>query len=141
MGKSTRAGERRSLAMRAAKRPLSGRFARGFTLAGVLVLVTIVMIFVAYTVPKQWSAVMQRGRDLQTIYVLGQSARGCVEFQRKHNVWPSSVDQVKDARLPRFIRAGPKGELVDPLTGEVDWLIVPAAAGQPANGTAAVNGG
>ncbi len=46
---------------------------------------------------------------------------------------------MKEARLPRFIRGGPKSEFVDPLTGEVDWLIVPATAAQP--GTAGVTPG
>jgi type II secretory pathway pseudopilin PulG len=110
----------------------AGEAEGGFTLAGVLVLVTIVMIFVAYTVPKQWSAIMQRQRELQTIYAMRQYARACYEFQKKHNVWPTSIDQVREARLPRFIRGGPKSEFIDPLTGQVDWLIIPAAAaGQP----------
>jgi type II secretory pathway pseudopilin PulG len=114
---------------------------RGFTLAGVLVLVSIVMIFVAYTVPKQWSAIMQRERELETIYVMRQYARGCFEFQRKHNIWPSSIDQLKDARLPRFLRGGPKGEIVDPLTGKVDWLVVPASAVRTTPGAASPQGG
>src|SRR5258708_39600899 len=113
------------------KRRRSRRSEGGFTLAGVLVLVSIVMIFVAYTVPKQWSAIMQRERELQTIYVMRQYARGCLEFQRKHNVWPTSLDQVKEARLPRFIRGGPKSEFLDPLTGELDWLIIPAPPPRP----------
>lgn len=112
---------------------------QGFTLAGVLIILTIVMVFVAYTVPKQWSTVLQREREFQTIYVMRQYARACMEFQRKHNVWPTSIDQVKEARLPRFIRGGPKSEFADPLTGEVDWLIVPATAAQP--GTAGVTPG
>jgi hypothetical protein len=106
----------------------------------VLVLVSVVMIFVAYTVPKQWSAIMQRERELQTIYVMRQYARGCNEFQRKHHIWPSSIDQLKDARVPRFLRGGPKGEIVDPLTGQVDWLIIPASAAQGAPGAALQQG-
>jgi type II secretory pathway pseudopilin PulG len=114
MGKTTRAGE-----------PAQ----RGFTLAGLLIILTIVMVFVAYTVPKQWSVVMQRERELQTIFVMRQYARACYEFNQRHKVWPSSFDQLKDARLPRFLR-GPKDGLVDPLTGEVDWLIIPFSAAQ-----------
>src|SRR5258708_6950744 len=144
MGKNTRAGELSRPATSLSKALRRGRSVRGFTLAGLLVLVSIVMIFVAYTVPKQWSAIMQRERELQTIYVMRQYARGCNEFQRKHNIWPSSIDQLKDARLPRFLRGGPKGEIVDPLTGQVDWLVVPASAGGATTspgGTAVVNGG
>lgn len=143
MGKTSRAGELRPDAETAAGLLRPGRFARGFTLAGVLVLVSIVMIFIAYTVPKQWSLVMQRERELETIYAMRQYARGCVEFQRKHSIWPSSIDQLKDARIPRFLRGGPKGEIVDPLTGQVDWLLIPAAAAaqQQQPGTANANGG
>src|SRR5258708_19490101 len=117
------------------KRRRSRRSEGGFTLAGVLVLVSIVMIFVAYTVPKQWAEIMQREGELQTIYVVREYARGCIELQRKQNVWPTALDQVKEARLPRFIRGGPKSEFLDPLTGELDWLIIPAAAAQAGNGT------
>lgn len=99
----------------------------GFTLAGVLVLLSVMMIFVAYTVPRQWSAVMQRDRERQTIYAMQQYARACLEFQKKNNTYPVNPSQLKEARSPRFIR-GVKSELVDPLTGEVDWLVIPQAA-------------
>lgn len=121
MGKNSRAGE------------------RGFTLAGVLVILTIVMVFVAYTVPKQWSTIMRRERELQTIYVMKQYARACREFNKKHSVYPSSLDQLKEARLPRFLR-GPKDGMIDPLTGEVDWLIVPASAAPAPGGTPGAGG-
>jgi len=119
MGKTTRAGEPSQ---------------RGFTLAGLLIILTIVMVFVAYTVPKQWSTIMQRERELQTIFVMRQYARACYEFNQRHKVWPSSIDQLKDARLPRFLR-GPKDGFADPLTGEVDWLIIPFSAAQPGAAT------
>jgi type II secretory pathway pseudopilin PulG len=96
----------------------------GFTLAAVLVLLSILMVFVAYTVPKQWSAIRQRDREQQTIFAMKQYARACLEFQRKHQTYPVSVNQLKEARSPRMIR-GFEGELVDPLTGEVDWLVIP----------------
>ncbi len=126
MGKTTRAGEPSQ---------------RGFTLAGLLIILTIVMVFVAYTVPKQWSTIMQRERELQTIFVMRQYARACYEFSQRHKVWPSSIDQLKDARLPRFLR-GPKDGYVDPLTGQVDWLIIPFSAAQPGtSGTGTTSNG
>ncbi|HEX7190623.1 MAG TPA: type II secretion system protein [Thermoanaerobaculia bacterium] len=98
----------------------------GFTLAGLIVILTIIMIFLAYTVPRQWSAIMQRERERQTIFVMKQYARSIYEFQKtKGN--PVKLDQIKEARLPRYIR-GVKGEYVDPLTGKVDWILVPAGA-------------
>src|ERR1043166_4661543 len=99
---------------------------RGFTLAGLIVILTIIMIFAAYTVPRQWSAIMQREREKQTIFVMKQYARSIYEFQKtKGN--PVKLDQIKEARLPRYIR-GVNGEYLDPLTGKADWILVPAGA-------------
>src|SRR4051794_32373547 len=97
---------------------------RGFTLAGLIVIMTVLMVFVAYTVPRQWSKVMARERDRQAIFVMKQYARSILEFQKKHAGLPTSLDQLKDARKPRFVR-GPKGEWIDPLTGEADWILIP----------------
>jgi type II secretory pathway pseudopilin PulG len=99
----------------------------GFTLAGVIVLVTIVMIFAAYTVPRQWSTIMKRERERQTIYAMQQYAKAISNFRLKNNTYPTSPQQLKDARQPRMIR-GLKGELIDALTGEVDWLVIPQSA-------------
>lgn len=101
---------------------------KGFTLAGVIVILTIMMIFVAYTVPRQWSTIMKRERERETIYAMQQYAKAITEFRLKNNTYPTSPQQLKDARLPRMIR-GLKGEFVDPLTGEVDWLVIPQSAG------------
>jgi len=101
---------------------------RGFTLAGVIVIMTIMMVFVAYTVPRQWSTVMKRERERRTIFAMQQYAKAITEFRLKHgNAYPTSPQQLKEARLPRLIR-GLKGEIADPLTGEVDWLVIPQAA-------------
>jgi len=99
----------------------------GFTLAGVIVIMTIMMIVVAYTVPRMWSTVMKRERERQTIYVMQQYAKAIVEFREKNKTYPTSIQQLKDARQPRMIR-GVKGEFPDPLTGEMDWLVIPQAA-------------
>ncbi|MEA2236293.1 MAG: hypothetical protein QOC81_1017 [Thermoanaerobaculia bacterium] len=86
------------------------------------------MIFAAYTIPRQWSAIMQRERERQTIYAMQQYAKAITEFRLKNgNVYPTTPQQLKDAKQPRLIR-GLKGELVDALTGEVDWLVIPQAA-------------
>jgi type II secretory pathway pseudopilin PulG len=111
---------------------------RGFTLAGVIVLMTIMMIFVAYTVPRQWSAILQRDREKQTIFVMKQYAIAIDNFAARHGgTLPVSLDQLKDARQPHFVRTK-KGVYLDPLTGELDWLIIPASAagvaGRPAPG-------
>jgi len=112
---------------------------RGFTLAGVIVLLTIMMIFAAYTVPRQWSAILQRDRDKQTIFIMRQYAKAISAFQEKNKTWPVSMDVLKAARAPRFLR-GPQDGYIDPLTGQIDWLIIPASAvgatGQPLPTTA-----
>jgi type II secretory pathway pseudopilin PulG len=108
----------------------------GFTLAGVIVIMTIMMIVVAYTVPRMWSTVLKRERERQTIYAMQQYAKAIVEFREKNKTYPTSPQQLKDARSPRMIR-GVKGEYTDPLTGEIDWLVIPqaAAASLPAHTT------
>jgi type II secretory pathway pseudopilin PulG len=115
------------------RRPQTTRSARwwqgGFTLAGLLIILTVLMVFVAYTVPRQWSQVMARERDRQTIFVMKQYARAIKEFQAKNNnTFPVSLDQLKDAKSPRFIRNA-KGEYPDPLTGKVDWILMPPGTG------------
>jgi type II secretory pathway pseudopilin PulG len=96
---------------------------------------TIMMIFVAYTVPRMWSTVMKREREKQTLFAMQQYAKSITDFQLKNQTYPTSIKQLQDARSPRMIR-GPKGEFVDALTGEVDWLVIPqaAAASLPACG-------
>ena len=42
------------------------RSERGFTLAGVIVIMTIMMIVVTYTVPRAWSTVVRRCAHLAT---------------------------------------------------------------------------
>jgi type II secretory pathway pseudopilin PulG len=101
---------------------------RGFTLAALIVILTIMMIFVAYTVPRQWSTVMQRERERQAIWAMRQYARAIYNFSRAHgNVYPVSMQQLIEARQPRFIRGGKDG-IPDPFTGEMDWLLIPATA-------------
>ena len=100
----------------------------GFTLAGLIVILTILAVLVAFTVPEQWSKLMQRDRERQTIFVMKQYARAVHEWQAKHGGgFPTSLDQMKEARLPRMMR-GPKGEYLDPLTGQVDWILIPPGA-------------
>lgn len=103
--------------------PRSSSGERGFTLAGLIVIMTIISIIVAYTVPKQWSIVMRRERDRQTIFAMKQYARAILAFQDKNKAFPTSLQQLKDARNPRFMRGN--GEIPDPLTGEVDWVLLP----------------
>lgn len=101
---------------------------RGFTLAGLLAILTVIMIFVTMTVPPQWSKVMARERDMQTIFIMKQYARSIRNFQLKHGSAPVSLQQLKDAKAPRMMRG--KGEWIDPLTGKVDWIPIPAGAQQ-----------
>ncbi len=101
----------------------------GFTLAALIVVMTLLMIVITYTVPQQWSAVMARERDAQTIFIMKQYARSIRAFQVKNGSPPTSLAQLKEARLPRLMRGS--GEWIDPLTGKVDWIPVPAAAVQP----------
>lgn len=87
---------------------------------------TVIMVIVAFTVPRQWSMVMKRERDRQTIFIMKQYARAVREYQLRNNGVFPTYNQLRDARNPRFVR-GLKAEWLDPLTGEADWLAIPAA--------------
>ncbi len=102
----------------------------GFTLAGLIIILTVISIFVAYTVPRMWSIAMKRERDQETLFAMKQYARAMRAFQEKNHTAPVSLDQLKQARNPRFIRG--KGEILDPLTGKVDWIVIPAGSAQAA---------
>jgi type II secretory pathway pseudopilin PulG len=105
----------------------------GFTLAALIVILTIISIVIAYTVPTQWSLVMKRERDRQTIFYMKQYARAILAWQMKHNnTVPTSLEQLQEARKPLLIRGG--GKWPCPLTGnEDDWILVPPQALVPAN--------
>jgi type II secretory pathway pseudopilin PulG len=117
-------------------RRVAGGREGGFTLAAVMVIMSVMMIFVAYTVPKQWSVLMQRDREQQTIFIMQQYAKACENFRKKNNTYPVSMQQLVEAQQPRFLRC-PKDGCIDPLTGQVDWFVIPQAqAPAPGGGTA-----
>jgi type II secretory pathway pseudopilin PulG len=101
----------------------------GFTLAALIVILTIISIIIAFTVPEQWSVVLKRERDRQTIFLMKQFARSIMTFEVRHSASPTSLQQLQDARQPRVIRGG--GKWPCPLTGKVDdWILVPPTAVQ-----------
>ncbi|MEO8032851.1 MAG: type II secretion system protein [Acidobacteriota bacterium] len=106
-------------------RPRTGQ--SGFTLAALIIILTILMVTVAYTVPPMWSKVVQRDRDKQTLFIVRQYARAIIAFQNKNHALPVSLDQLKEARAPRLLR-GRTGEWIDPLTGKFDWILLPPSA-------------
>ena len=105
----------------------AGSGQEGFTLAAVLVLLTIIAVMVAYTVPEQWSMVMKREREKQTIFLMKQYARAIKAWSMKNGGMPTSLDQIVQAKSPRVIRG--TGKWPCPLTGkEDDWILVPFGA-------------
>ena len=99
----------------------------GFTLAALLVILTIMSIIVAFTVPEQWSMVMKRERDRQTIFMMKQYARSILNWQQKHGALPTGLEQLEKARLPRFVRYDKRPPM--PITGSPeDWIMVPPGA-------------
>jgi type II secretory pathway pseudopilin PulG len=108
-------------------RTTSSEAQSGFSLAALIVLLTIISLIIAYTVPTQWSMVMKRERDRQTIFLMKQYARGILQFRQKHTTPPISLQQLQDARKPLMLRGG--GKWPCPLTGkEDDWILVPQSA-------------
>jgi type II secretory pathway pseudopilin PulG len=104
------------------------RSEQGYTLAAVLVIVTILAMVLAYTIPDQWSFVMKREREIHAIWVMKQYARAIQEFQRKRGTFPVSLEQLTEQKNPRIIRQ----LYPNPLTGELDWILVPLGTPTPA---------
>jgi len=103
------------------------RAQRGFTLAGLLVILTVIAIISAYLVPKMWSSIMWRERDQQTIWVMKQYARAINDYQRVRGGLPTSLEQLEKQTMPRVLRQ----TYVNPLSGELDWIMVPQGAATP----------
>ena len=117
------------------RQPPTGQ--EGFTLAALIVVLTIISIIVAYTVPTQWSLVMRRERERQTIFLMKQYARGIENWERKHQSLPVSLEQLQEARSPRMLRGD--GKYAMPLTGKIeDWIMVPPNAIEAQGGPGAV---
>ncbi len=111
----------------------------GYTLAALLVVLTIISIVIAFTVPEQWSMIMRREREKQTLFLMKQFARGIANWERKHQSLPVSLEQLQKARDPRMLR-GPE-KLICPLTGrEDDWIMVPPNAIEAQPGGAQAQG-
>lgn len=100
----------------------------GYTLAALLVILSVLAVVVAYTVPRQWSDVMRREREIQTLWTMKQYARAIQEFQRKRGALPVSLEQLAEQKQPRILRQ----LYPDPLTGKLDWILVPAGSPTPA---------
>ena len=119
----------------ATRHPLPAGREGGFTLAAVMIIMSVMMIFVAFTVPRQWSIVMQRDREQQTLFRMKQYAKAIEEFRKKNNTYPVSMQQLVEARQPRFLRC-PKDGCIDPLTGEIDWYVIPQSQARAPGGGA-----
>ncbi|HUO84759.1 MAG TPA: type II secretion system protein, partial [Thermoanaerobaculia bacterium] len=106
---------------------------KGFTLAGVLVILTVLSVILAYSVPRMWSDVMKRERDYQLLFVMEQYARAIQDFQRARGALPVSLEQLEKQQKPRVLRQ----LYPNPLSGEVDWILVPVGTqtGQTPPGT------
>lgn len=100
---------------------------RGFTLAGLLVATTVLALVIAYTVPPWWSDILKRERDMQTIWVMKQYARGIQEYQRKRGALPTSIEQLGEQKNPRVMRR----LYPNPLSGKMDWIQIPPGAEGP----------
>ena len=120
------------------RQPTTGQ--EGFSLAALIVILTIMSIIIAYTVPTQWSLVLRRERERQTIFLMKQYAIGIANWERKHQGLPVTLAQLQDARQPRMLRG--TGKWANPLTGnEDDWILVPPNAIEAVAGGGALPGG
>jgi hypothetical protein len=97
-------------------------------------------IIIAYTVPTQWSLVLRRERERQTIFLMKQYAIGIANWERKHQGLPVTLEQLQEARQPRMLRG--TGKWANPLTGQEDgWILVPPNAIEAVAGGGVLPGG
>jgi type II secretory pathway pseudopilin PulG len=108
--------------------PQSRTSESGYTLAALLVILTVIAIVVSFTVPRMWSDVMKRERELHTIFVMKQYAQAIADYERLKGGLPTKLEQLEKATMPRVLRA----TYVNPLSGELDWIMVPQGAPTPA---------
>jgi type II secretory pathway pseudopilin PulG len=94
---------------------------RGFTLAAVLVILTVMLVFIAFTIPRMWSDVLKRERDYQTIWAMKQYARAIKGYNDARQVYPTKLDDLKQQNRPRVLRQ----LYPNPLSGKMDWVLVP----------------
>ena len=104
------------------RRPRAGRKSEdGFTIAALLVILTILAVVLAFTVPRMWSDAMKRERDIHTAWVVKQYARAIADFQKKRGGPPASLEQLKEQNNPRIMRQ----LYPNPLSGKLDWVLLP----------------
>ncbi len=91
-------------------------------------ILTVIAVVVSFTVPRMWSDVMKRERELQTIFVMKQYAQAIADYERLKGGLPSKLEQLEKANMPRVLRS----TYVNPLSGELDWIMVPQGTATPA---------
>ena len=101
----------------------------GYTLAALIVIMTVLAVVVAYTVPDSWSIILRRERDLQTQFAMKQYARAITEFQRRNGALPVSLEQLEKQTMPTVLRR----TYANPLSGEMDWILVPPGEARQPN--------
>ena len=106
----------------------------GFNLVILMIAVTVMMILVAAALPS-WSTAIRRDKEEELIFRGLQYAEALRVFQQRFGQLPAKLDDLVKTE-PRSIRQ----LFPDPMTGEVDWVLVRAnaptdlAGGQPPPG-------
>ncbi|MGK2859237.1 MAG: type II secretion system protein [Thermoanaerobaculia bacterium] len=100
---------------------------RGYTLAALLVILTVIAVVVSFSVPRMWSDVMKREREIHTVFVMKQYAQAIADYERLKGGLPTKLEQLEKQTMPRVLRA----TYVNPLSGELDWILVPQGTVTP----------
>jgi type II secretory pathway pseudopilin PulG len=108
---------------------------RGFTYIGLLVVVVIIGLLLT-VVSRVWSTTVQREREAQLLWV-GHAYRNAIAAYYVHGgQFPQSLQQLlQDDRSPvplRYLRQ----LYPDPMTGQVDWTLIPDPTSQRIMGVA-----
>lgn len=102
---------------------------RGYILALLLGICTVMGIHLQRAIPAAWAEV-QRELEAELIYRGEHLAKGIKVFQQRRGVYPSDMEQLMNTR-PRFVRKLYK----DPITNEGEWIWVLAVQGPKSGDT------
>src|SRR5262245_44278235 len=89
---------------------------RGFTLAGALTLIAVMMILLAISVPL-WSRVKQRDNEEELIFQGKEYSEAIARYHQKFNAYPPDLDSLEKLKFIRKL-------YLDPMTKSGKWKVI-----------------
>jgi type II secretory pathway pseudopilin PulG len=98
---------------------------RGFTYVGLLFAIAVLGITLA-TIGVVWSTQIRREKEAELLWIGDQYRDAIAQYLAAGGVYPQQLsDLLEDSRFP-LVRRYLRKLFPDPMTGEVDWQLIPA---------------